>query len=70
MEKKTLNFLLKSNFLKRPDLSKCFDKYSFLAWIKDIKTDRFVEVRTEIKKNLKKNLNFYTNNRLLIRLKY
>ena len=45
--------------MKRPDLSKCFDKYSFLAWIKDIKTDRFVEVRTEIKKNLIKNLNLY-----------
>ena len=44
MDKKSLNFLLKSNFLRRPDLSSCFDRYSFLSWIKDIKTDRFSEV--------------------------
>lgn len=43
MERKKLNFLLKNNFLKRADLSSCFDKYKFLSWIKDIKNDRFKE---------------------------
>ena len=43
MEKKKLNFLLKNNFLKRQDLSKCFDKYPFLSWIKDIKCDRNIQ---------------------------
>jgi hypothetical protein len=41
MEKRRLNFLLKNNFLKRPDLSKCFDKYHYLSWIKDIKNEKF-----------------------------
>ena len=40
MEKKKLNFLLKNNFLQRSDLSKCFDKYQFLSWIKDIKNEK------------------------------
>ena len=41
MEKKKLNFLLKNSFLKRADLSQCFDKYPFLSWIKDVKNDNF-----------------------------
>jgi len=41
MEKKKLNFLLKSNFLKREDLSECFDKYPSLSWIKDIKNANY-----------------------------
>ncbi len=41
MEKKKLNFLLKSNFLKRDDLSECFDKYPSLSWIKDIKNANY-----------------------------
>ena len=43
MDKKDLKFLFKSNVLKRLDLSKSFDKYSYLSWIKDMKTDRFQE---------------------------
>lgn len=41
MEKKSLKFLLKSSFLKRADISKCFDNYSYLSWIKDFKTEQF-----------------------------
>jgi len=43
MEKKKLNFLLKTNYLKRADLSRCFDKYHYLSWIKDIKNEKFQE---------------------------
>ncbi len=43
MEKKKLNFLLKNSYLKRADLSRCFDKYHYLSWIKDIKNEKFQE---------------------------
>ena len=43
MEKKSLNFLLKNNYLKRADLSRCFNKYEYLSWIKDIKNANFHE---------------------------
>ena len=43
MEKKKLSFLLKNNFLKRNDLSDCFDKYQFLSWIKNIKNQKYQE---------------------------
>lgn len=41
MEKRKLNFLLKNNYLKRVDLSECFDKYPYLSWIKNIKNEKF-----------------------------
>jgi hypothetical protein len=44
MEKRKLNFLLKNQFIKRTDVSKCLDKYQYLSWIKDFKNDKFIEV--------------------------
>lgn len=44
MEKRKLNFLLKNQFLKRPDVSKSLDKYKYLSWIKDFKNDNYVQV--------------------------
>ena len=48
MEKKKLNFLLKNTFLKRADLSKCFDNYPSLSWIKDIKNEHFASAATTL----------------------
>jgi hypothetical protein len=48
-EKKKLNFLLKNQFLKRDDVSACLDKYDYLAWIKDLKNEKFEKVFFEAK---------------------
>lgn len=52
MEKRKLNFLLKNQFLKRPDISKCLDKYQYLSWIKDFKNDKYDEVNLKNKNKL------------------
>jgi hypothetical protein len=44
-DKKKLNFLLKNELLKRDDISKCLDNYKILSWIKDIKNEKFTNVR-------------------------
>lgn len=42
MEKKKLSFVLKNEqFIKRPDVSVCLDKYKYLSWIKDFKNDNY-----------------------------
>jgi hypothetical protein len=41
---KKLSFLLKSDLIKRNDLSKCFDSHKTLSWIKDIKNESFDKV--------------------------
>ncbi|CAF0843528.1 unnamed protein product [Brachionus calyciflorus] len=43
IERRKLNFLLKNQFLKRSDISKCLEKYQYLSWIKDFKNDNYFQ---------------------------
>jgi nuclear pore complex protein Nup133 len=48
MEKRKLNFLLKSQFLKRDDISSHLDEYMFVSWIKDLKNEKFLQAAKTI----------------------
>ena len=38
---KKLGFLLKSDLIKRTDISKCLNAHKTISWIKDIKIENF-----------------------------
>lgn len=44
IEKSKLNFMFKSQILKRSDISNCIDRYPYLSWIKDFKNNSFLQV--------------------------